>query len=403
MRTTDEVMFERAGAEDPRARILVIHFRGALDAGAAGRLAIREMLRSLPSERIATFDADHFLDYRSHRPISTVENWVMTSLETPELALDRVRDDLGNPILVLHGPEPDAKWEAFARIVAELAQEAGVEITVSFHGIPSGVPHTRATPVHFQATDASLVPAQPKMAQIIQFPSPASVFLQSRLRERGINGIAMLAAVPFYMSDTGYPAGASALLGALSEYADLSLPVGELEQGAAEDQETIDSLVEANPEILHTVSALEEHYDAWTGEGSGMPLGALGQSADMVNARKQSKDIGEVIEAYLANLASQDGAQEEPERAETGEAEEDPLAAALRRVEERRRSPEGRRSRAPLHRAPEPRDGRGEDPGLGIRFAEGPLPPADEGGPAGVDEGGPAGAGEGGPAEEPQD
>ncbi len=385
MRTTDEMMFERTEVDDVRARILVIHFHGALDAGGAGRLATQEMLRSLPSERIATFDADHFLDYRSHRPVSTVENWVMTSLEVPEIALDRVRDDLGNPILVLHGPEPDAKWEAFSRIVAALAQEAGVEITVSFHGIPSGVPHTRATPVHVQATDASLVPVQPKMAQVLQFPTPASAFLQSRLHGRGMNGIAMLAAVPFYMADTGYPAGASALLGALSEYADLSLPVGELEQGAAEDQETIASLIEANTEILHTVSALEEHYDAWTSVGSGMPVGALGQDADMMNMPKESKDIGEVIEAYLANLASQEGERqgEDSQEATCEHTEdEDPLAAALRRVEERRKFPDGVRATPPLHRAVEPQERRAKGVDTAGPFLNAPLSLDDEGGSA---------------------
>ncbi len=353
MRSTDEQMFERGPAEDIRSRILVAHFYGAMDAGAAGRLAVGEMLRSLPFERVATFDADQFIDYRSHRPIVTVKDWTTESMETPELVLDRVKDDLGNPILVLHGPEPDAKWETFARIIGEFVAEAGVEITVSFHGVPSGVPHTRPTPVHVQATDASLVPAQPKMATTMQFPAPATTFLQNRLAESGVNGIALLAAVPFYMSDTGYPAGASALLSSLSDFADLSLPVGELEQGAHEDQGTIAQLIEQNPEILQTVSALEEHYDAWTGEGSGVPLGALGQRENLEKTRKESKDIGDVIEAYLANLEAE--AEPEPEEAEpeSGPADEDPLAAALRRVELRRKDPEAAaRLRAPLHRAP---------------------------------------------------
>ena len=363
MRPNDALMVDREDADDIRARILVIHFFGAMDAGASGRLAVSEMLRSLPSERIATFDIDQFIDFRSHRPIATVKDWVTESVEVPELALDRVRDDLGNPILVLHGPEPDAKWETFSRIVADFAEEAGVEITVSFHGIPSGVPHTRPTPVHIQASDPSFVPAQPKMASTMQFPAPASSFVQHRLAGRGINGIALLAAVPFYVMETGYPKGASALLSALSDFGDLSLPVGELEQGAAEDRATIEQLVEANPEIVRTVTALEEHYDAWTGEGRTMSLGALSDRGAFDEAHKESKDIGDVIEAYLANLSkgeeTESEAPSEPAGPSSGEevppeADEDPLAAALRRVELRRSDPEAAaRLRRPLHRAPE--------------------------------------------------
>lgn len=355
MRSTDENLFRREGLEDANARILVAQFNGAFDAGGASRLAVEEMLRSLPSERVATFDPDAFLDYRSHRPLATVQDWVVESMEAPELVLDRVKDDLGNPVLVLHGAEPDAKWESFARIVAGLAAEAGVEIVVSFHGVPSGVPHTRPTPVHVQATEKPLIPEQPQMAQTMRFPAPMTTFLQARLAERGIPGIMFLAAVPFYVADSGYPAGASALLGALSELADLSLPVGELEQDAAEELSTIERLLESNAEMQHTVSALEEHFDAWSGVGSvGVPLGDLGSRAPLGAERKTEKDIGDVIEAYLANLeespAEASAADEEPvEAVDDGL---DPLQAALRRVELRRSNPEAaRRTGAPRHRA----------------------------------------------------
>lgn len=355
MRSTDENLFQRGDLEDATARILVAQFNGAFDAGGASRLAVEEMLRSLPSERVATFDPDAFLDYRSHRPFATVQNWVVESMEAPELVLDRVKDDLGNPVLVLHGAEPDAKWESFARIVAGLAAEAGVEIVVAFHGVPSGVPHTRPTPVHVQATEKSLIPEQPQMAQTMRFPAPMTTFLQTRLAERGIHGIMFLAAVPFYVADSAYPAGASALLGALSELADLSLPVGELEQDAAEEQAAIERLLESNAEMQHTVSALEEHFDAWSGVGSvGVPLGDLGSRAPLGAERKNEKDIGDVIEAYLANLEESpaEGAAADEKPVEAVDDGLDPLQAALRRVELRRSNPEAaKRSGAPRHRA----------------------------------------------------
>lgn len=366
MRSNDALMVDRQDVEDIHARILVIQFFGAMDAGASGRLAVAEMLRSLPNERIATFNTDQFIDYRSHRPIATVKDWVTESMHVPELALDRVRDDLGNPILVLHGPEPDAKWETFAALVGQFVEEAGVEITVSFHGVPSGVPHTRSTPVHVHASDASLIPAQPKMATTMQFPAPASSFVQHRLASKGVNGVAFLAAVPFYLMEGNYPKGASALLSALSDFADLSLPVGELEQDAAEDSKTIEQFVESNPEIVHTIASLEEHFDAWSGDGKTAPFSAPGAREVFAEAHKESKDIGDVIEAYLANLSHDEDIEGESTREDTADVDtdsspedmpEDPLAAALRRVELRRLDPQAAaRLRTPLHRAPEEKE-----------------------------------------------
>ena len=302
MSITATDLYEDGPAAGAKAKILLIHFDGAIDAGAAGRIAIGQMLRSLHNERVATFDADTLMDYRSHRPIVTVDDWVSSpDMVMPKTVLDLVEDDMGNPILVLHGAEPDAHWESFTNAINDICKRAGVEITFSLHGVPSGVPHTRPTPVHVQATDASLLPAGgAKITNHMQFPAPLSTFVQIRLGQRGIGGLALLGAVPYYMADTGYPAASSALLTSLAKFADLSLPVGDLEQGAAQDQENIEKLVESNPDISHTVSNLEEHFDAWSGGDGAIPLAGMAQPAAARDEDKSTKDIGDVIEAYRA-------------------------------------------------------------------------------------------------------
>ena len=345
-------------AAGAKAKILLIHFDGAIDAGAAGRMAIRQLLRSLHNERVATFDADTLMDYRSHRPIVTVDNWVSSpDMVMPQTVLDLVEDDMGNPILVLHGAEPDAHWESFTAAIRDICERAGVEITFSLHGVPSGVPHTRPTPVHVQATDESLLPSGSNaISNHMQSPSPLSTFMQIRMGQQGIGGLALLGAVPYYMADTGYPAASSALLTSFAKFADLSLPVGDLEQGAAQDQESIEKLVEGNPEISHTVSALEEHFDAWTGGAGAIPLPGMGQPPATGAEEKTPKDIGDVIEAYLAQVSrAQDEEIESVQRAPRAEEVEEPakpdtLEDVLARVEARRRG-EGPGPSSPRHRA----------------------------------------------------
>ena len=40
--------------------------------------------------------------------------------DAPRLVLRLLRDSGGTPYLLLHGPEPDNRWEAFARAVREV-------------------------------------------------------------------------------------------------------------------------------------------------------------------------------------------------------------------------------------------------------------------------------------------
>ena len=51
MNATD--LYADGPAAGAKAKILLIHFDGAIDAGAAGRMAIRQLLRSLHNERVA--------------------------------------------------------------------------------------------------------------------------------------------------------------------------------------------------------------------------------------------------------------------------------------------------------------------------------------------------------------
>ena len=223
--------------------------------------------------------------------------------------------------------------------------------------MPSGVPHTRPTPVHVQATDASLLPAGgTKIANHMQFPAPLSTFVQIRLSQRGIGGLALLGAVPYYMSDTGYPAASSALLTSFAKFSDLSLPVGDLEQGAAQDQENIEKLVESNPEISHTVSNLEEHFDAWSGGDGAIPLAGMAKPAAARDEDKSTKDIGDVIEAYLAQVSRAKAEELESfQRASRVDdsgtpSKPDTLEDVLARVEARRKG-KGPGPATPRHRA----------------------------------------------------
>ncbi len=318
-------LYHEGPASGARAPILVTHFDGAMDAGAAGGLAIEQMVHSLGSQRVATFDSDLLIDYRSHRPIMSVEDWVTTDMEMPEIALDLVHDDLGHPILLLHGPEPDARWESFGDAVTALARAAGVEVSFALYGIPAGVPHTRPTPVHVQATDSSLVPEQPQMSGTMQFPAPVSGYLQDRLAGEGIDGATLIAAVPYYMAENAYPRAASALLTRLSEFGGLSLPVGDLEHGAAQEMEQVKPLIAGNPDVSRTVEALEHHFDALQNGGDATSTPSLPEG---VWDESDPEDIGDVIEAYLANRdrreRESDGDQTDDETvAETGDTGDD--------------------------------------------------------------------------------
>ncbi|MDI9589259.1 MAG: PAC2 family protein [Acidobacteriota bacterium] len=294
--------------------ILLTHLSGATDAGSAGALAIEQLLSSLPVKRVATFDVDRLIDYRANRPTVTINNWEVMGVDIPEIALDLVQDDAGIPILVLHGPEPDQKWQRFAEELKRFTEDAGVEIVVSMTGMPAAVPHTRPTMVHLQSTDPDLVEGQPQLAGgEIQFSASANTFVHHALAEDGVEGVTFLAAVPYYMANMDYPRASLALLESMSSVLDLNLPTGNIEAGTQMVGDQLEQLVTENPEVVNLVGMLEKHFDEEISdevkEIGGFPSPEdfafdLEDAGDLLEPSIDTDALAHTIEQFLARTDS---------------------------------------------------------------------------------------------------
>lgn len=264
---------ERGPAYGTEAGLLVHHLSGALDAGEAGRLAVAQLVETLPHRRVATFSADALIDYRSRRPLVEMNEWVISSSRDPLIALDVVEDLEGASVLVLHGPEPDMRWREFVSVVADIARACGVTMTAGLMGMPAMIPHTRPTFVHRTATDPELIPAQPSQPGYMTLSASMDLYLQSYLGHCGLRAVGLVAGVPYYLSEGEYPASGVALVEHLSSLAGLSLPVGDLEAHASVLRARVDAAVAASDEVGEIVATLEERYDEDGGIGSRREVG----------------------------------------------------------------------------------------------------------------------------------
>ncbi|MDO5080576.1 PAC2 family protein [Buchananella hordeovulneris] len=245
-----------------RAPVLLHHLQGAMDAGSAGRLVTEQLRAALPVTRIATFQSDEFVDYRANRPAVWLENWQLGNVEGPEIALDLIHDDAGVPILLLHGPEPDFKWQAFRHAVEEIIAAAGVEMTVSVHGAPMPVAHSRPLPVHLHGNDADATAGQPLMIGAMRLSASMDSMLEIDQAQRGGTALGLVAAVPFYLAESDFAPAAVALIRKLTEVTGLKLPIGDLEAAARHTAGQIDAVVAGQSPLAEVISSLEEQHDS---------------------------------------------------------------------------------------------------------------------------------------------
>ena len=111
--------------------VLVMALDGWVDAGYGMRNAAEIMTQPNDGVLVASFDVDLLIDHRARRPTMTVRDGRVDQISWPAISLRVVHDLDQREFLMLHGPEPDFRWQAFITAVDELVQRLGVSRAVS--------------------------------------------------------------------------------------------------------------------------------------------------------------------------------------------------------------------------------------------------------------------------------
>ena len=285
--------------------VLVHALDGFLDAGNAGSLAVQHLLESDAGRVVASFDVDAFYDYRARRPPMTFVEDHYEDYEAPRLVVRVMRDALGTPYLLLHGPEPDTRWEGFAAAVREVVEHFDVRLTVSLGSVPMAVPHTRPVMLTNHGTSADLLVQENVWRGQIRIPASAQALLELRLGEWGHPAMGFVAHIPHYVAQFDYPPAAAAMLESVEVVTGLEWDLAPLEEAGDARMAEIAAQIEDSAEVLDVVSGLEQQYDAFHRPGtpgSDETALPLAEERDLPTG----EELGAEFERFLAGLDRRD-------------------------------------------------------------------------------------------------
>jgi hypothetical protein len=284
-----------AAGPETAGLVLLYHFEGFMDAGEAGAQVVEHLLEHGSPQVVARFDHDRLVDYRARRPVMTFTRDRWTSYDPPEILLRLVHDSVGTPFLLLTGPEPDTEWELFASSVRELVERFEVRLSVDFHGIPMGVPHTRPVGLTPHGTRLDLAPGHPSWFDQAQVPGSAQALLEYRLADAGHDVLGFAVHVPHYVARSAYPAAAVLILESVQSASGLVLPGTELRDKVGEVYADIEEqLARGDDELRSAIRGMESQYDAVAGADGRESL--LAEPADLPSA----EELGRRFEEFLA-------------------------------------------------------------------------------------------------------
>ncbi|WP_018295682.1 PAC2 family protein [Corynebacterium lubricantis] len=282
---------------------LVISMQGYADAGHAVECVANHLKAALDNKEVATFNTDELIDYRSRRPSVQMASGEITNLEELDLDMRVVRDSAGKSFLLLSGPEPDLRWEAFSRAVADLADKFNVSETICLYGAPMAVPHTRPLVVSGHSNDRDLLGKLFTIDTKWTVPGSAQMMIERELHKRGRKVAGLTAHVPHYLAQSPYPPATYQLLQSISDVVKLEFPLKSLEHDIQRVNQQLTEQTMGSEEIMHVVTQLEEYYDAELGKYRNEHPNAMMPGESQVPS---GEEIGEAFENYLAALDDRD-------------------------------------------------------------------------------------------------
>jgi len=292
---------------DPAERgplTLVLVLDGFLDAGNAAARAAQHLVDQSDGPVVATFDVDELHDYRARRPAMSFVRDHYESYDAPRLVVRLLRDTGGTSYLLLHGPEPDTRWEGFALAVREVVERFEVDRVVGMGAVPMAVPHTRPIAITQHANNIELISGDNRWRGELRIPSSAQALLELRLGEWGHDAMGFVAHIPHYLAQLEYPRASAALLEHVERAGRLTIDLTRLRAEAEDREAEITRYLAANEEVDQVVTALEEQYDAFTrAEEAGSNLLTGDQPLPT------GEEIGLQFEQFLAGLDRPDGEQ----------------------------------------------------------------------------------------------
>jgi proteasome assembly chaperone (PAC2) family protein len=257
-----------------RSPIMVVAFGGWSDAGEAATGVITHLLSTLGSsdERddsvlkptlIGELDSEDFYDFQVNRPLIFIDGSLVRNLTWPGVQIFGVRNPDGERDFVLiRGVEPSMRWRTFASEILDLAEDLEVELVITLGSMLADTPHSRAIPV--SGTGAHPDIAARLGVEVSRYEGPTGILavIQDGCVRRGIDAIALWAAVPHYAGATPSPKATLALVNGLEDFLEISLPQGDLPELSTAWESAVNEMVKDDSDIEEYVKTLEESKDA---------------------------------------------------------------------------------------------------------------------------------------------
>jgi len=253
-----------------REPVMVIAFSGWNDAAEAASGAVEHLLSGwrdknddVIPELIANVESEDFYDFQVNRPVVTIDDSEIRSITWPSTSVFGMAiPSMDRDLVIVTGVEPSMKWKTFTHDLLDLADDLEVQMIITLGSMLADAPHSR--PITVTGSGAHPDIAKRLGVEVSKYEGPTGILgvIVDACIRRGIDAISLWAAIPHYASNSPSPKATLALVNALEDFLEISLPQGDLHAEALEWESEVDELAREDSDVAEYVKALEESKDS---------------------------------------------------------------------------------------------------------------------------------------------
>ena len=250
---------------DKKLKHMVVVFSGWADAAEGATSAIKFLQRKLKSKKFAEIDPEEFYDFSQTRPYTSRTRDGKRRIHWPANEFSYLTDPKADSgVMVFVGVEPNLKWRTFAKTVATVAKDHGVESVVHIGALLDAVPHTRPVKLSGTASESSLsefLEGQGIRSSNYQGPTGISSAVMAACVEEGLEYTSIWGHTSHYLQAAPNHRVGSTLLEILLKLLNLPLDLAELKSAAGVFNAEVEKAVAKDDQIASYVTKLEGQYD----------------------------------------------------------------------------------------------------------------------------------------------
>jgi predicted ATP-grasp superfamily ATP-dependent carboligase len=247
-----------------RNPVAIVAFNGWSDAGEAATGAISHLLGAFGNQEIliAEFNSEDFYDYQQIRPTVFINNSAIRQIKWPNTFIYALlTPHLEFDFVLVRGPEPSFKWQSFSAQLLDLFDDLEIDLVISLGALLADAPHTRPIAVTGTSSNAGL--AEKIGFEVSRYEGPTGILgaIQDLCQKRDLDAFSLWAALPHYAASAPSPKATLALIEELSDFFEISIPEGDLNDAAKAWEIAVTQLAEEDGEISEYVKQLEADSD----------------------------------------------------------------------------------------------------------------------------------------------